>query len=134
MAQKPIAKSIYVCDDVVSDPSSGKVSILNLWDAVRVPAGESFPYALAKLCVFVWWRDGQGKVKTRIDIVQASTGTVVRRTKDYYLNLPDPMVSVWAHYKLEWCTFPAPGYYSVEVYCEDEFLDDQLIQVFPGEG
>src|SRR5580704_8556090 len=63
---KPVAKRVYVCDDVVGDPSTGKVTLVNLWDAVRLPPDATFPYSLAKLCVFVWWRDGAGKVKTRI--------------------------------------------------------------------
>jgi len=41
---------------------------------------------------------------------------------------------VFARYKLENCVFPAPGYYSVEVYCEGEFVDDQIIRVFAERG
>lgn len=45
---RPVAKSVYICDDVVHDPHSGKVSLLNLWDGVHVPAGMEFSYCLAK--------------------------------------------------------------------------------------
>ena len=126
---KPVAKCVYVCDDVIGDPSSGKVNLLNLWDAVRVPADEVFPYHLEKVCVFVWWRDGFGKVKTRVDIVQASSETLVRRTEDCLLDFEQRTDAVFARYKLQDCTFPAPGYYYVEVYSEGEFVDDQIIRV-----
>jgi hypothetical protein len=45
MAQpvKPVAKVVYVCDDVVRDNQSRKVSLLNLWDVVRVPENGTFP-------------------------------------------------------------------------------------------
>jgi hypothetical protein len=128
-AVKPVAKCVYVCDDVVANPSTGKVNLFNLWDAVRVPAEGTFPYCLAKLCVFVWWRDGFGKLKSRIDIVQASTGTLVRRTKDCILDFEQRTLSVFARYKLVNCTFPEPGYYFVEVYCEGDFVDDQVLRV-----
>src|SRR5262249_27178837 len=50
---KPVAKAVYVCDDVVSDPQTGKVSVLNLWDTVRVPEN-GFPYQLPKVVVCAW--------------------------------------------------------------------------------
>jgi hypothetical protein len=129
---KPVAKSVYVCDEVVGDPATGKVSLFNLWDTVRLPPGSPFPYCLAKLCVFVWWRDGLGKLKSRIDVVQASTGTVLRRTGDCILDFEERTSTIFARYRLEICTFPEAGNYYVEVYCQDEFVDDQLIQVIPG--
>lgn len=126
---KPLAKCVYVCDDVVGDPASGKVSVLNLWDTVRVPAGEEFPYALAKLCVFVWWRGGVGEIHTHVEVVQAATNQVIRETSDAVLVFPRRTTSVYARYRIERCVFPAVGAYLVEVYCEGEFIDDQLIQV-----
>jgi hypothetical protein len=126
---RPVAKRVYVCDDVIADPSSGKVNLLNLWGAVRVPSDQTFPDRLAKVCVFVWWRDGFGKVRSRVDVVQASTGYLIRRTKDYLVDFEQRTDSVFARYKIENCTFPEPGYYFVEVYCEDEFVDDQVIRI-----
>src|SRR5437660_878472 len=92
----PVAKRIIICDDVVGDPLTGKVSLFNLWDAVQVPADGSFPYSLARACVFVWWRDGFGKLKSRIDIVQASTGALIRRTKDCILDFERRSGSLFA--------------------------------------
>jgi hypothetical protein len=112
---KPVAKRVYVCDDVIGDPSSGKVTIVNLWDAVRVPSENVFPYCLGKVCVFVWWRDGFGKVKSRVDVVHASTGKLIRRTKDCILDFERRSDSVFARYKIEDCVLPGPGYYYVEI-------------------
>jgi hypothetical protein len=131
---KPVAKCVYVCDDVVEDPASGKVSVLNLWDTVRVPVGAALPYTLPRLCVFVWWRDGQGKVKTHIDIVQASTEALIRRTRACVLDLRERTSSVYARYRIQNCGLPAFGFYHVELYCEDEFVDDQIINVVPARG
>ena len=126
---RPVAKRVFVCDDVLGDSSSVKVNLFHLWEAVRVPSNATFPYSLAKLCVFVWWRDGFGKVTTRVDIVQASPATVIRRTNDCLLDFERRTESVFARYKIDNCTFPEPGYYYVEVYCEGEFVDDQIRRV-----
>jgi hypothetical protein len=128
---RPFAKRVCVCDDVIREPSTGKISLFNLWDTVHLPPGGTFPYCLAKACIFLWWRDGGGKVRTRIDIVQASTGIVIRRTKDCFLDFEQRIDSVFARYKIDNCTFPEPGYYFVEVYCEGDFVDDQIIRVIP---
>jgi hypothetical protein len=130
MAVKPVAKCVYVCDDVAFDPVTGKVSLLNLWDAVRVPAEAGFPFVLEWICVFVWWRDGFGKSDSRVEIVQASTGKVVRKTRNCTLNFENRASSIFGRYLIEKCRFPEPGYYHVEVYCEKEFVDDQIIRVY----
>jgi hypothetical protein len=126
---KPVAKCAYVCDDVTYDPVTGKVSLLNLWDTIRVPNDAAFPYVLDRICVFVWWRDGFGKSGSRVEIVQASTEETIRRTRNCILNFEGCASSVYARYKIEKCRFPETGYYHVEVYCENQFVDDQIIRV-----
>lgn len=126
---KPVAKSVYICDDVIAEPTSRKVTVINLWDTVRVPITESFPSSLVKLVVFVWWRDGLGKVKTRVEIVQAATQTIIKRTTVCVLEFNERNSTVYGVYRLSNCDFPEPGYYYIEVYCEDQFVDDQIIHV-----
>jgi len=125
----PVAKCMYVCDDVIRDPRSGKINLVNLWDAVRVPADSGFPYCLGKLCAFVWWRDGYGKVSSSVRVVQASTELTIRATKECFLDFERRRQTVFARYTIEECVFPDPGYYLVELYCQDRFVDDQLIHV-----
>ncbi len=126
---KPVAKMVYICDDVLRDPNSGKVSLLNLWDTVRIPVGSSFPYCLPRVCAFVWWRDGFGKVRTRVRLVQAFTDDMIRELDECIVDFPTRPRAAFARYKFENCVFPESGYYHIEVYCEDEFVDDQIIQV-----
>lgn len=116
---KPVAKRILVYDDVVGDPTTGRPTVLNIWETVRPPAGKSFPYTLAKLCVFVCWRDGYGAVNTRIDIVRAVDNTVVQRTRDIQIDFPHPNFTRYVRYKIDDCEFPESGYYVVELHCDD---------------
>jgi hypothetical protein len=131
-AVKPVAKCIYVCDDVIADPVSGKVSLLNLWDTVRVPADRGFPYTLGKICVFVWWRDGAGEIRTRVEIADATSDERIHETQTFVLRFQQRTGTIFARYLIAGCTFPHAGNYVVEVYCEDEFVDDQLIRVLEG--
>src|SRR5690348_14904440 len=112
----PVGKIVYVCDDVVADPVSHKPSILNLWEAVRIPAGAAFPYTLGKMCVAALMRDGQGEVRFRADLLRADTLEVIRRSKDYLVPFVDRHRSTLVVIRLKEVTFPQPGPYLVELF------------------
>ncbi len=61
----PMTKSIFLCDDVVEDPISKKVSVLNIFNAIRDGDEE--------VCVnvFACWRAGHGRTKTRVKLHRA---------------------------------------------------------------
>src|SRR5260221_381072 len=128
----PVGKIVHVCDAVVADPVSHKPSILNLWEVVRVPSGASFPYTLGKLCVVALMRDGHGETRFRVDILRADTNEVVRRSQNYSVQFTDRHRSTLVVIRLKEVTFPEPGAYLVELFCEGVFIDDQLISVLPG--
>ena len=124
----PVVKKIFVCDDVIGDPVSGKASVLNVWNAIRVPS-HSFPYALGKVCVFAQFRGGVGAISTHVEIVQANTGKLVRRSKAFVLSFVDRTISFRTKIELEDVVFPAAGVYFVEMFCNHQFVDDQPIRV-----
>jgi hypothetical protein len=124
----PVAKQMLVCDDVVAD-SSGKVTVVGVWNAVRVPVGASFPYTLGKVCAYVHWRGGLGSVNSHVEIVSATTGVQVVRTSQLVLSFPSRITTVHGRYMIPDVRFPAPGVYLVEVYCEGVFVEDQRIEV-----
>jgi hypothetical protein len=72
---------------------------------------------------------GSGQVKTRVEIARASDGSMLCRTNDCVLTFGDRNATVHARYALTDVTFPEPGFYLVELFCEDEFVEDQRIQI-----
>src|SRR5262245_28678087 len=70
----PIGKIVYVCDDVVSDPTSHKFHIIGAFSSLRLPAGEGFPYQHGRLCVFAQLAGGRGQMAFRAAVVDAVTG------------------------------------------------------------
>jgi len=123
----PVAKKIFVCDDLVIDPESRKSSILNLWDTIRV--SEGFPFTLGKLCVYAQLRGGLGKVPIHVEVARAGTGEVIRKSDVFVVFFPDRMTRYDVRIKLEDVEFPSPGTFVVEMYCNNVFLDDQPIRV-----
>ncbi len=47
----PSGKIVYVCDEVLHDPASGKASFLGIFDDVVPPTGSAYPYRLGRMCV-----------------------------------------------------------------------------------
>ena len=70
----PVAKALYVCDDLISDSSSNKFLIVGACNAVRLPKDAAFPYVLNKLCIFAQLVGGINSATACINVVQASTG------------------------------------------------------------
>jgi hypothetical protein len=62
-------------------------------------------------------------------LLRADTTTVVRRSKDYPVRFTDRRRSTLVVIRLKDVTFPEPGAYLVELYCENQFVDDRLITV-----
>jgi hypothetical protein len=124
----PVAKKIFVCDDVIIDPVSRKASALNLWDTVRV-RNHDFPFSLDKVCVFALFRGGLGEIPIHIEIARADSGDVLRRSAELILEFRDRTKRYDARVMLEGIVFPCPGTYIVELYCNHVFVDDQPIRV-----
>src|SRR6266545_1725185 len=123
----PVVKGVYVCDDVLADPASGKVSLLNAFVTVR--PSSAFPFVLDKLSVAVALRGGRGQSRVRIDVVRLATTSVVFRTQERDLSFLTPLMTVYARFRLENVRFPSEGRYAVEVYADGEFLDDEVLTV-----
>ena len=122
----PVAKKLYICDDVLRDPDSGKVSVLNIWETIRA---HSFPHLLDKLCVFAQFRSGLGEVPFRIEITRADTGHLTGKLSEFSLSFEDRSTRHDVTCTLRKVAFPSPGTYFVALYCNREFVDDQPIRV-----
>ena len=129
----PIAKQFLLCDDVVGNPLTGKPQIVNLWEAVRVPVGAAWPYRLAKVCLFAWLRDGIGAIRFRFELIHLESQEIVTPPWVQDITIHNPLRSLYAKFLLQDVPFPEPGLYTLDVYWNGEFADDQLIRVLSSE-
>jgi hypothetical protein len=125
----PVAKAVYLCDDVVYDSSSGKIHLVGLLNSVRLDEGTALPFHLGKLCVFAQLIDGLGAFAAHVEIVNADTGELIYRTAERTLSFPSRTRLVYANFRILDCSFPQPGIYLVELYCGDQFVDDRQLRV-----
>lgn len=90
----PMTKSIFLCDDAVEDPVSKKVSVLNIFNAIRFPDGD------VRINVFACWRAGHGRARTRIEMHRAGSTDweLLARTSDYVLDFQNPLETKYSLY------------------------------------
>jgi hypothetical protein len=123
----PILKSVFVGDERTVRPEDGAVTLHNISTNKR--AAGPFPHQF-QLILAAWFTGRQGKFRTRVDVVRASDGETVFRSQDFLVVLGDPLATVLASYVLR-PTIPAAGIYTFELFCENQFMDDQLIEILP---
>ncbi len=125
----PVGKIVYVCDDVLEDPASGKTHVLGIFNAVRTAGLSAFPYRLRQLCVFAQLTGGTGQLPARVDVVNGKTQEVVFRSQRALLNFPGKRIEVAVCFCILGGRFPEPGVYFVELYCGNRFIDDRVIRL-----
>ena len=89
---------------------------------------------MGKLCVLVALRGGRGHSRMRVDLVRGDTDGVLFRTAERDVRFFDPLATVYILFRLQKVSFPAPGRYTVEVHCDGEFLDDEVVTFLPVAG
>jgi hypothetical protein len=129
----PVTKAIYVCDEVVEDPTSRKVHFLGIFNAVRPASPAAYPFRLGQMCVVAQLIDGLDEIPIRSEIVRAETEEVVYSSAEQRLRFPQRHTTVFACFRIRNCPFPQPGVYFVELYCGDVLLDDRTLHLLPEE-
>src|SRR5581483_2746540 len=110
----PVAKAVYLCDEVRRDPSTNKIHLFGLLNSIRPDEGTTFPFHLGRLCVFAQLTDGLGRFPGHVEIVNATTGDRIYRTPEHELTFPSRTRLVYANFRILDCSFPEPGRYLVE--------------------
>lgn len=73
-------------------------------------------------------RDGLGPAVFRVDVVD-DRGTLIRRSQTYTYSFPHRHRSALVVIRLLDVVLPRPGVYLVELFCQNQFIDDPRIEV-----
>lgn len=125
----PTGKILYVCDEVLQDPASGKLSYLGIFDDVTPPTAPAYPCRLGRLCVAAQLVGGSRTVQVHVEIVEGATQNLVRRAGLFGLSFPTRHQVVTLCVRLLDVVFPAAGVYFVELYAQGAFVDDRVLRL-----
>lgn len=122
----PLGKIVYVCDDVLQDPASGKLHVLGAFTKVR-PLDATYPFLLGRMCIFAQLAGNIGSATVEAKVMDASTGNEVFGSPTYQVNFPGGTIVVTVVIRLLDCLFPRPGAYLVQLFCQGTFVDDRRL-------
>jgi len=125
----PTGKIVYVRDEVLQDPASGKFSFLGIFDDVVAPPGLGYPFRLGRMCVAAQLVGGSGSLPIHVEVVEGATQNLIRRAGPFTVAFPSRHQIVTVCVRLLNVDFPAPGGYFVELYSQGVFLDDRILRL-----
>lgn len=82
----PVAKSLYLCGDILADSTRVKPHLIGVLNAIRPPA---VPHTIPHLCVFAQLIGGHGEVRCRVRIVNAHNRDVVYESAEQVVRFDD---------------------------------------------
>ena len=113
---KPIVLSINICDTIIRDEITKKVSLVGLFNAIKA---NTFPSTHSLFHVYVALTNGHGMYKTSLRIIGVDKNEVLVNI-DGDLNVVDPLQVIELNIGMQGLRFNRPGKYSVQILCNGE--------------
>jgi hypothetical protein len=121
----PAPKGIYLCDYVIGY-DNGKTDLYGLFNAIRP---EQYPYTQGRFCVFAQLVNGFGRIPFFVDIRDARDDHLIYTTETRQLHFPSRYVVIQMALSIEQCPFTQPGTYLVELFCDNTWVCDTVLQL-----
>ena len=121
----PIGLAIVICDQIIEDKLTGKKSLIGIFNQI---AAQNFPCRHPQLCVYVSLTDGRGQCIARLRVVHDETNAGVAEVNGQ-IQFADVHAVVELNFGLVGLTFPEPGAYAIEFYCDDFLVLERRFQV-----
>ncbi len=115
---KPIVMSINVCDEIIRDEISKKISLIGLFSQIQAA---TFPAHHPSLHVYVSLTDGHGEYEGELRFVSEEDNSVIASMKGK-VPFQNPLQTVELNFAINNLKFEAPGKYRVEFFCDDDLV------------
>lgn len=127
MNELPVVQGLFVCDQVLTHPQSGRLTLVDRIASMRF---RRFPSRPTDFCVFVTLR--YGEVGLTLVIVHLESDAEVRRyrTVETY---SDRLTTYPLVMRLDDVVFPEPGTYEITLFAESEPLTQARLRVLARE-
>jgi hypothetical protein len=123
--QRPIARSLFLCDQVIVDRDSGKPTLVGLFESIRCSAFPSLPRSFDVYAVLT---DGQGRMSIDVVISHLATEEQIA-VQSGELFFPDPLFRQQVRFRFKTVSFTEAGSYVVALLAEGEVVTDCRFEV-----
>jgi hypothetical protein len=130
MIPTPTAIGLTLCDSVIVEAKTEKVSLVGTFHRLGAPA---FPVVLSPFVVHTALTDGAGSGMLELVCTRLETGEELF-TYTRPITLSNPLSEVRVSWRLLRCEIPAPGAYEVVLLVDGEWVARRRFVVYPSGG
>lgn len=124
-AVPPIVRGLFLCDVLIQDTQTTKVSLINLFDRLRC---SDFPAEAKPFVVYALLTNGSGEVNLTAE-VESLDGLQVVYTRTMRVRLPYRVAALHVRFNVVGCIFPQPGGYQVVLYANGHPIAQTRLEV-----
>jgi hypothetical protein len=117
----PTVLSINICDSIIRDESTKKVSLIGLFSIIRA---NSFPCTHPLMHIYIALTNGHGKCKTEVRFTRLDDDKPIAGMIGE-LQFQNPLQVVELNLCWQQLVFDRPGEYAVEVLCESKDISSR---------
>ena len=131
MAIQPIVRYMLLCDDWKLDgPADQRLTIVGLLWNIHSVGDLPYPLLYRELCVFLALTEARGRGEGHIVCVLDDTGETVFETPKRPIQFrADPLEVVGVSFRIQDCTFPRAGRYSVQFWYDGVMVDERALRL-----
>ncbi len=125
MASTPVAIGMTVCDYMIVEEDTKKVSLIGSFSVLRVPA---FPATAPDMAVYALLTGGQGNVTVEVKLARLDTlaEVIVDRFPLHFLS---KLAEIICSTRLRGLLFPVPGYYQFTLLVDGEWVAQKRLRI-----
>ncbi len=127
---EPDVLSLIVCDQIITDRVTGKVSLIGMFSAIHSPR---FPVVHPQTSVYVALTDGHGKTPVTIRIVDANEARKPLVEGKGTVEFKDPRMIANLALQFHGLRFPEPGQYRVQIWSGSSLLREARLILIKAE-
>lgn len=120
----PICQAIVVCDNIIREENTHKLSLMGLFNSITVP---SFPTRHARMHVFVSLTNYIGETEGKLKFIDPEGNTIAEIQGPITFN--DKLATVELNIIINGMVFPKPGVYTIEFLVAHQLVGSRKIQV-----
>ena len=125
MAEIPMARGLFVCEQVIVDHHTRNASLINCFSGWPI---DRFPSPPQRFSVYAALTNGSGNWMMKVSILRLKDlTTIYERLMPHHF--PSPMELIRFHFRVKECIFPAPGDYVVQLYARNDFICDTVLKI-----
>lgn len=125
MIQRPVAIGLALCEQAIVEETTRNVTLVNCFTRLNL---REFPTVAQRLTVYAALTDGLGEARISLIVTRLDTLEEVYVYHDR-LSFPDPLQEVRLLFRLQDCSFPAPGRYQVTLLADGELVAQHAFPV-----